>query len=103
MPAGRPRAPTCAKGCSRWRDCSPCDPSDPADARLQELLRRPLPDDAEHAEALRLLRAHPAVDMARAEARRWADDARDVLVPLPATASSEALLRLCDYVVGRTA
>jgi heptaprenyl diphosphate synthase len=77
--------------------------TDPADARLQELLRRPLPDDAEHAEALRLLRAHAAVDLARAEARRWADSAREVLDPLPATASREALLRLCDYVVGRTA
>jgi heptaprenyl diphosphate synthase len=77
--------------------------ADPDDARLQDLLRRPLPDDAEHEEALDLLRAHEAVDLARAEALRWADEARDLLAPLPATASREALYRLCDYVVGRTA
>ena len=36
--------------------------TDPADARLLELLGRPLTDDAEHAEALDLLRQHPAMD-----------------------------------------
>jgi len=73
-----------------------------ADARLQDLLRRPLVDDVEHAEALDLLRAHSAVSQARAEARRWADEARDQLAPLPDVPSRAALLRLCDYVVGRT-
>ncbi len=77
--------------------------NDPADARLQDLLTRPLPDDAEHAQALELLRAHTGVEQARAEARRWADDARAVLAPLPDTPSREALFRLCDYVVERTA
>lgn len=76
---------------------------DPADARLQELLGRPLPDDAEHAEALQLLRGHQGVESARAEARRWAVGARETLQPLPANAGREALLRLCDYVVSRTA
>lgn len=76
---------------------------DPSDARLQSLLSRPLIDDREHAEALDLLRGHEAIDLARAEARRWADDARAALDPLPQTASREALHRLCDYVVGRTA
>jgi heptaprenyl diphosphate synthase len=76
---------------------------DPEDARLLELLRRPLPQDFDHAEALRLLREHQAIDLARTEARRWADEARVALEPLPATASREALHRLCDYVVDRTA
>jgi len=75
---------------------------DPADARLRQLLSGPLPDAAEHAEALALLRAHPAVEQARVEARRWADDARKSLIELPAGAAREALEQLCDYVVSRT-
>ncbi|MGZ4709702.1 MAG: polyprenyl synthetase family protein [Acidimicrobiales bacterium] len=74
----------------------------PGDARLQELLRRPLTDDEEHAEALGLLRAHPAMESARAEVHRWADDARAVLTPLPDGAAKDALERLCDAVVDRS-
>lgn len=76
---------------------------DPADARLRELLSRPIPDDSEHAEALALLRAHPAMEQARAEARRWADDARAALGALPASSVRVALELLCDSVVSRTA
>lgn len=72
------------------------------DARLRELLGRPLPIDAEHAEALALLRAHPAVEEARAEARRWAADARQQLAGLPDIPARTALELLCDYVVTRT-
>ncbi len=75
---------------------------DPADARLQELLTRPLPDDAEHAEALGLLRAHPAVMEARKEAHGWSDSAREVLGGLPAGPARDVLALLCDYVVSRT-
>jgi heptaprenyl diphosphate synthase len=75
----------------------------PQDARLQSLLRRPLPDDADHAEALALLRAHPGVGLARVEAHRWADAARESLAVLPDIAARAALERLCDYVVDRTA
>jgi heptaprenyl diphosphate synthase len=75
---------------------------DPRDTRLRELLSRPLPDDDEHAEALGLLRAHPALTTARAEVRRWADEAREVLRPLPAIPARAALERLCDTVVDRT-
>ena len=76
---------------------------DPEDDRLRDLLQRPLPDDAEHAEALALLRAHPALDEARVEAVRWAADARAELALLPDCPAREALERLCDYVVDRTA
>jgi heptaprenyl diphosphate synthase len=76
--------------------------TDPADARLQELLVRPLPDDAEHAEALELLRAHKALDAARDEARRWSDSARDCLKELPACPARDVMELLCDYVVSRT-
>lgn len=72
------------------------------DARLRELLERPLTDDAEHAEALGLLRAHPALGEARAVARAWACDAASALEPLPTGPVREALSRLCDYVVART-
>jgi heptaprenyl diphosphate synthase len=75
---------------------------DPADARLRELLSRPLPDDVEHAEALALLRSHPAIDEARVEARRWADTARESLQGLPALPARDVLEMLCDYVVSRT-
>lgn len=76
---------------------------EPADARLRELLAGPLPDDADHAEALELLLAHPAMAQARAEARAWADAARATLAKLPDIPARRALERLCDYVVTRTA
>jgi heptaprenyl diphosphate synthase len=71
------------------------------DPRLQELLRRPLSDE-EVAEALTLLRAHPALAEAQAVARQWADDARACLDPLPSGPARDALGAVCDYVVNRT-
>jgi heptaprenyl diphosphate synthase len=73
----------------------------PDDARLADLLTRPL-DDAEVEEALDLLRGHDAVARARQVARQWADDARACLEPLPAGAARDALAAVCDYVVDRT-
>ncbi|TYC18345.1 polyprenyl synthetase family protein [Actinomadura syzygii] len=73
------------------------------DARLRELLVQDLSkDDAPHAEALALLRAHPAMDRARADLRRWAEDARAELLTLPAIPARDAFTHLCDYVVSRT-
>jgi heptaprenyl diphosphate synthase len=76
--------------------------TDPADARLIALTSGPIRDDAEHAEALGLLRAHSAMQRARDEAHRWADEARAALDPLPAGPARDALEMLCDYVVERT-
>jgi heptaprenyl diphosphate synthase len=73
-----------------------------ADRRLLELLDRDLSDDAPHAEALALLRAHPALEAARDDLRRVADDARSVLDPLPDGAVRQALESLCTTVVTRT-
>lgn len=73
-----------------------------ADPRLRDLLTRPLPDDLDHAEALATLRDHVALAQARAEARRWADDARATLRDLPEGSARQALEVLCDYVVTRT-
>ena len=53
--------------------------TDPADARLQALLRSDLSDDTELAEALDLLRAHPALDQARAETRAVGVQAKEAL------------------------
>jgi heptaprenyl diphosphate synthase len=77
--------------------------NDPADARLLELLDADLEDDALHKEALGLLRENVAMNAARADLRRWADDARSVLSPLPAGPARAALESLCDVVVSRTA
>ncbi|WP_153535240.1 polyprenyl synthetase family protein [Actinomadura macrotermitis] len=76
--------------------------SGPDDARLRELLDTDLTDDALHAEALALLRAHPAMDQARADLRRWAEDARAELMTLPDIPARAAFTGLCDYVVTRT-
>ena len=76
--------------------------TEPEHARLRSLLSRPLPDDAEHAEALGLLRTHPAMEAARAELSRWADDARAELEPLPDGAAKDALISLCDVVITRS-
>ncbi|GAA0333626.1 polyprenyl synthetase family protein [Actinoallomurus spadix] len=73
------------------------------DARLRELLDSDLTDDARHAEALALLRAHPAMDRARADLRRWVDEARAELLTLPDVPAREAFLSLCDFVLTRTA
>jgi heptaprenyl diphosphate synthase len=75
--------------------------TDPSDARLLELLGSDLSDDARHEEALSLLRSHRAVDAARADLRRWADDARAVLDPLPDLPAKAALQAICDSVVSR--
>jgi len=72
------------------------------DAELQELLQRPLIDDADHARALILLRQHEAVAEARAEAHRWAQDARQALKGVPDGPAKQALIALCDFVVDRT-
>lgn len=75
---------------------------DPRDDRLRDLLIRPLTDDDEHSEALELLRSNAALELARAEALRWANEARECLESLPEMNATVALNRLCDYVVARS-
>jgi heptaprenyl diphosphate synthase len=76
---------------------------DRRDRRLRRLLRdTDLADDDLHAEALTLLRAHPAMDRARADLRRWTEDARTELGVLPDCPARAAFEALCDYVVSRT-
>ncbi|MPZ61779.1 MAG: polyprenyl synthetase family protein [Propionibacteriales bacterium] len=76
--------------------------TDPADARLLELLTGPLTDDSLHAETLGLLRVHPAMNEARAEVERRAEQARELLAKLPDVPARDALADMCDLVVHRT-
>lgn len=71
------------------------------DTRLRALLSKPLTDDAEHAEALVALRAHPAMDEARAIVQREADAARALLEKLPDIPARAALATLCDVIATR--
>ncbi|MGX2996661.1 polyprenyl synthetase family protein [Streptomyces sp. JNUCC 64] len=74
---------------------------DPADVALCALLDSDLTDDARHREALTLLRAHPALEQARRDTVRYAQDARATLAPLPECDAKSALVELCDAVVHR--
>jgi heptaprenyl diphosphate synthase len=75
--------------------------TDPADARLRELLTGDLEDDARLVEALRLLRAHPAMGLARDHTYAVARQAQDVLAPLPDSDAKDALHALATGVVTR--
>ncbi|MEU0131886.1 polyprenyl synthetase family protein [Streptomyces sp. NPDC006289] len=71
------------------------------DQELVELLDGDLADDARLAEALRRLRAHPALEQARRDTVRYAQEARATLAPLPECYAKAALEELCDAVVHR--
>ncbi|MEE1776674.1 polyprenyl synthetase family protein [Streptomyces sp. NPDC049952] len=73
----------------------------PEDKELVELLDGDLADDARLAEALRRLRAHPALEQARRDTVRYAQEARATLAPLPECYAKAALEELCDAVVHR--
>jgi heptaprenyl diphosphate synthase len=76
--------------------------SDAAGARLRELVAHPLADDAEHAEALALLRSSSALDEARETLAEYTERARAMLAPLPDVPARAALATLCDIVIART-
>ncbi|WP_217205765.1 polyprenyl synthetase family protein [Streptomyces sp. AC550_RSS872] len=71
------------------------------DLALCELLDSDLSDDARLAEALAQLRVHPALEQARRDTVRYAEDARAALAPLPEMGAKAALMELCDAVVHR--
>ncbi|HVX53351.1 polyprenyl synthetase family protein [Nocardioides sp.] len=75
----------------------------PQDARLLELLDSDLSDDAALAECLGLLRAHPALDEARAYVVARAQEAKQLLTALPAGPARDALEAFADLVATRTA
>jgi heptaprenyl diphosphate synthase len=76
--------------------------SRPQDARLLQLLDSDLADDDLHAEALTLLRAHPAMDQARAYVVARAQEAKSLLTALPQGPVREALENFADIVATRS-
>ena len=75
---------------------------DPADARLLELVSADLSDDALHAEALALLRRHPAMAEARAYVVNLAGEAKALLKVLPEGSVRTALEAFADLVATRS-
>ena len=75
--------------------------TDPADAELVRLLSGPITDDADVARALDALRAHPAMEEARAFVQAEADAARALLDKLPDTSARAALNAICDTLATR--
>lgn len=75
---------------------------DPTEARLRELIARPIRDDAEVAEALELLRGSPAMAAAQATLGAYAQRARELLTTLPDVPARRALETLTQYVIART-
>ncbi|NPD05043.1 polyprenyl synthetase family protein [Nocardioides sp. zg-1308] len=76
--------------------------TDPADARLLELLAEPLVDDGLRAEALDLLRRHPAMDQARDHVLGQATQAKKLLEVLDPGPVRTALESFADIVATRT-
>jgi len=75
---------------------------DPGSARLRELLGSDLNDDERLAEALDLLREHPAMLAARGRLASYLDEAREIVGTLPAGPTRDALLALTDFILERT-
>ncbi|MGO1971989.1 MAG: polyprenyl synthetase family protein [Propionibacteriaceae bacterium] len=75
---------------------------DPADARLHELLDADFDSEEDLAEALALLRTHPAIEQARDDVRARAEKARGHLAVLPDGPAKAALSELCATVVTRS-
>jgi heptaprenyl diphosphate synthase len=74
----------------------------PEDARLLQLLDSDLSDDQPHAEALALLRVHPAMAEARAYVVERAQEAKSLLTALPAGPVRDALESFADLLATRT-
>ena len=58
-------------------------------------------DALARAAALALLRAHPAMELAKADTRKWAEVARAEILGLPDVPARAAFEGLCEYVVDR--
>ena len=75
---------------------------DAGSARLRELLLSDLTDDARLTEALTLLRAHPAMQVARDRLATYVEQARSIADDLPDGPVRTALSSLTDFVLART-
>ncbi|MGH3444245.1 MAG: polyprenyl synthetase family protein, partial [Nocardioidaceae bacterium] len=75
---------------------------DVAAERLRELVEAGLGDDTRHAEALRLLRTHPAMDEARTYVMDRAREAQRLLEAVPAGPARDALDAFAELVATRS-
>jgi heptaprenyl diphosphate synthase len=73
------------------------------DRDLQELLKGPITDQKIINQVLDQLRAHPALDQSREQLLDIANQARNLLRPLPVNDATGALFSLCDAVIDRSA
>jgi heptaprenyl diphosphate synthase len=73
----------------------------PEAGRLRELLTGPVENDADLAEALRLLRSSRGIVQAKETVVRYAAEARDELAKLPEVPGRLALANLVEYTVNR--
>ena len=72
------------------------------DPALMSVVRADLSSDAALDVALRALRAHPALELARGRLTSYVDRAREIARTLPEGPARDALLALADYVLART-
>jgi heptaprenyl diphosphate synthase len=78
-------------------------PAAPGGDRLRELLSLGgLADESLHAEALALLRSHPAMDAARADLARWVAMAQAETAGLPDVPARRAFETFCEFVMDRS-
>lgn len=73
----------------------------PGGDRLRQLLKGPVENDDDLADALRLLRTSPGMAQAKDTVARYAAQARDELANLPDGPGRQALVTLVDYTVNR--
>jgi heptaprenyl diphosphate synthase len=73
------------------------------DRDLQKLLKSPIKDQIVVNQVLDQLRQHPALDQSREQVLGIANQARNLLGPLPVNDATGALFSLCDAVIDRSA
>jgi heptaprenyl diphosphate synthase len=73
------------------------------DRDLQKLLKGPIKDQIVVNQVLDQLRQHPALDQSREQVLGIANQARNLLGPLPVNDATGALFSLCDAVIDRSA
>ena len=74
----------------------------PEDQSLRKILSSPLSDE-DALQVLSQLRVHPAINQAKRQLHMLADEARELLQPLPSNSAKSALENLCLAIVERTA
>jgi len=76
---------------------------DPEDAQLRAILSAPIIDESVVASTIKALRSHRAMTEARKILKNYSDQAREEIADLPAGPAKDALLKLCDAIITRSA